>query len=68
MKDFETSDFTLRLIGESSDGRANRWRITCKTCKKHQEPQTTLMRYQRIQCACGVAETIDYNTLKEPTK
>jgi hypothetical protein len=50
-----------RLLGLSRDYRTNRWEITCD-CGKVFKPQTTMLRFQSVECPkCLKVETIDYN-------
>lgn len=65
-KEFESNNFKLQLLGLSIDYRTNRWRIICKNCGKSQEPDTTMLATQFVQCHnCDNSEDINYNELKE---
>lgn len=53
-----------KFIGESRDGRTNRWRVTCPACGHEFEPPTTRLRYQHMNCSkpkCGREMSTDYN-------
>lgn len=64
----EIEHFTVRLVGSSYDLRTNRWRATCRKCKKEYEPQTTMLRWQTLECPkCGKIDIINYNAHDEPT-
>lgn len=41
------------LLGRSSDGRTNRWRVTCPRCGKSFEPTTTMFKSQSLVCPNG---------------
>ena len=48
-------------IGLSSDGRTNRWRISCR-CGHQFVPQTTMRSTQTVTCPkCGTQMLADYN-------
>lgn len=50
-------------IGASSDGRTNRWRLTCPRCGGQFEPPTTMFNRQGLDCPrrlCGAALLADY--------
>lgn len=38
------------LLGRSSDGRTNRWGVTCPACQRNFEPQTTMFKTQSLEC------------------
>lgn len=43
----------LKRLGPSSDGRTNRWRVTCPRCETTFEPETTMFRSQSLECPSG---------------
>ncbi len=48
---FTPVEFTVpQVIGTSSDGRTNRWRVTCPNCGRQCEPPTTRLGWQGITC------------------
>lgn len=54
----------IRYIGESYDGRTNRWSLTCN-CNYTWEPRTTMFSCERIQCpSCGDHYFVNYNEQK----
>jgi hypothetical protein len=58
--------FKYHLTGLSTDGRTNRWYVTCKKCGKQFEPPTTMLATQLIVCPnskCKEEEVINYNHL-----
>lgn len=53
-----------RYLGQSSDLRTGRWKITCPVCGNEFEPQTTRLSWQNLQCPrkkCGAEMTAYYN-------
>lgn len=51
-----------QYLGLSSDGRTNRWRVTCPACGYPEEPPTTLRACQALTCpACQAESVADYN-------
>jgi hypothetical protein len=56
-----TKKAALRCIGESYDGRTNRWRITC-SCGKDFDPPTTRFSRTVESCPkCGKQWKVNYN-------
>jgi len=51
-------------IGNSRDGRANRWRVTCPKCQHEWIPTETMMARQVLTCPkrrCWSEMVADYN-------
>lgn len=58
--------FNIKYKGLSRDCRTNRWSLTCKSCNKTFEPETTIFSKQDISCPkCGTSETINYNDYEQ---
>lgn len=58
-----------RYIGTSRDQRTNRWSITCPSCGKVFEPETTMRSTQHLQCPaikCRANMVAQYND-EQPT-
>lgn len=55
----------VHFIGLSSDGRTNRWRITCPKCGKDTIPPTTMLPDQQFRCErgkkCNANIYVNYN-------
>jgi phage terminase large subunit GpA-like protein len=54
----------LKYLGESRDGRTNRWRIECPKCGNQFEPQTTRLAWQNLTCPgrkCNAEIYVNYN-------
>jgi DNA-directed RNA polymerase subunit RPC12/RpoP len=55
-----------RLLGYSSDQRANRWRLVCPHCSEAFEPVTTMFATMVYDCPkCKKAMAVNYNKLLE---
>lgn len=51
-----------KYIGPSSDGRTNKWRVTCPLCQAQFEPVTTIKRFQILECpTCHADLSADWN-------
>jgi hypothetical protein len=58
----DKAPFTKRYLGPSSDGRTNKWELTCQ-CGKVFVPPTTMLARREEQCPkCGRVRVIDYNS------
>lgn len=58
------NETVARFIGASSDGRTNRWQVTCPACGNQFSPQTTRMSTQELDCPknkCGASMAAYYN-------
>jgi hypothetical protein len=54
----------IHCSGSSSDGRTNRWKITCPECGTTNQPVTTMLNFQTIRRkkkSCGMVISINYN-------
>lgn len=51
-----------KYLGDSRDGRTNRWRVTCPTCRHEFEPLTTRLATQSLICEkCEALLQANYN-------
>lgn len=69
---FTPVEFTVpEVIGTSSDGRTNKWRITCPACGCEFTPQSTMLRWQHMVCPrikCSAELHADYKAYAERVK
>lgn len=61
-KYLEEIKFKKFRIGNSYDGRTNRWRLTCPKCNYTFEPLTTMFALHEESCPkCQYSEVVNYN-------